>query len=232
VSEVATIDADCWLRPAFARRYVNTLVNGLSTIPAVKEYWFVTLLAALQGVAYLNESGEPITSLLDVGCGPATRTTQLREKLSTPRTVGLDYSPTMIEQAKLFQDFLPASQRIELIQGSADALPFADKAFDVVVCYGLLMCMEEAEEAVKEMLRVSRLGLVAIEESHSYMDASEQGVYARASTGGATPSRYWHDYLSLFTAVGAKTVIYSPIPKPAIPNPPCMVRFIVPSASA
>lgn len=224
------IEADCWLRPSFARRYTNTLVNGLATNVGVREYWFITLLAALQGIDYLRQGDAPIGSVLDVGCGPATRTIQLAGKLPGTRVVGIDYSPAMIEQAERINALLPPTQRVELMKETADFLPFADKEFDVSVCYGFLMCNPSPLASIREMLRVSKLGIVAIEESASFMSPEERGVHTSAV--GATTSRFWHDYLSCFTEAGAKSVLYSIIPKPSTPNPPCMVRFIVPSPSA
>ncbi len=81
---------------------------------------------------------------LDIGCGYG-----FIEKYS-PNTVGVDFS---------FEALLGANKRgvKRLVQASAEKLPFGDDQFDVSLSSGVLEHIINQEEAVREMVRVSRI---------------------------------------------------------------------------
>jgi ubiquinone/menaquinone biosynthesis C-methylase UbiE len=81
-----------------------------------EEAWRADLAALVEVVAAL-----PPVRTLDVACGTGFLTRHLAGEV-----VGLDASPTMIEQAR------GQAPNAELVLGEALALPFADAAFDRV----------------------------------------------------------------------------------------------------
>lgn len=88
--------------------------------------------------------------VLDVACGTGVlaRAAAVRARTVT----GLDVNPGMLDVARR------APTGIEWREGRAEALPFADGAFDAVLCQFGLMFFEDRVRALLEMTRVLRRG--------------------------------------------------------------------------
>jgi SAM-dependent methyltransferase len=96
--------------------------------------------------------------VLDVGCGTGELTRVLDEE--TPgNVVGVDADPTLLAVANDDADPTPPS----LVAGDATRLPFADGAFDLVVCQALLINLPDPVAALAEFRRVSAELVAAIE---------------------------------------------------------------------
>ena len=85
---------------------------------------------------------------LEVGCG----TGLILEKLAkiARRAEGVDLSPGMLALAK--------ERGLDVREGSATELPFADESFDVAVSFKVLAHVPDIERALAEMARVCRPG--------------------------------------------------------------------------
>ena len=91
--------------------------------------------------------------LLDVACGTGILARTAREAVGTSGSVvGLDINDGMLQVAK------QSATDIDWRQGRAEAIPFADNYFDVVVSQFGLMFFEDRRQAIREMLRVLRSG--------------------------------------------------------------------------
>ncbi len=90
---------------------------------------------------------KPTDVLLDVACGTGLVSKHFKGKVA--RIVGVDITTAMAEQARAYLD--------EFVEGPAEALPFADASFDLVVCRQGTQFMRD-DEAVREMFRVLRPG--------------------------------------------------------------------------
>jgi ubiquinone/menaquinone biosynthesis C-methylase UbiE len=105
-----------------------------------------------EAVAPLLEAvgARPGMRLLDVCCGPGYLAAAAAARdLSA---VGVDIAPAMVDLAR---GRVPAA---EFRVGDAEALDFADGAFDAVVCAFGLLHLAEPERAVAEAFRVLRPG--------------------------------------------------------------------------
>jgi len=91
-------------------------------------------------------------SVLDVACGTGALLSRVRETESSTRLVGIDLSES---ELRLARARLPG---VPLYAARAQALPFTDAAFDLVVCHMALMLMDEPERALAESRRVLRNG--------------------------------------------------------------------------
>ncbi|MFI7677385.1 class I SAM-dependent methyltransferase [Actinophytocola sp. NPDC049390] len=67
---------------------------------------------------------------------------------------GLDFSPVMLAQARARA--AEVGREIDLLEGDAQALPFADASFDTVVCTLGLCGIPDERAAIDEMYRVLR----------------------------------------------------------------------------
>jgi SAM-dependent methyltransferase len=95
----------------------------------------------------------PGERVLDVACGTGVVSRLAARRVAPSGTVtGLDLNEGMLSVAGRLP--LPPGLTIEWRQGSALALPFADRAFDVVVCQHGLMFFPDRLKALGEMRRV------------------------------------------------------------------------------
>ncbi len=100
--------------------------------------------------------------VLDVGTG--TGHTGLAFATAGARFVGLDLTRAMLDEARGLAAARGAT--FEPAQGAAEALPFADGAFDAVVCRYCAHHFIDARAAVHEMARVVRPGGVVLLDDH------------------------------------------------------------------
>jgi SAM-dependent methyltransferase len=102
-------------------------------------------LIELAGVA-------PAMRALDVGCGPGALLSALAERLGAENVAGADPSEPFVNACR---------QRVpgaEVVVAGAEALPFADGAFDATLSQLVVNFMDDAEAGVREMARVTGAG--------------------------------------------------------------------------
>lgn len=105
-------------------------------------------------LAYIQQyvTVPPQPTILDVGCGNGYFTHYLHE---WGDTIGIDYSSAM----------LALNPHSHLSKASGYQLPFADNAFDIVVCSNVLHHLDKPQAMLRDMKRVSRQ-YVVISEPH------------------------------------------------------------------
>ncbi|MGD0024469.1 MAG: class I SAM-dependent methyltransferase [Xanthobacteraceae bacterium] len=112
--------------------------------------------------------------VLDVGCGDGTFTRQFAT-LHHGRLAGIDIQERKIEKARAAA--AAAGVAIEFHKASAEAMPFADSSFDVVMFSNSLHHMADIDLALREAVRVlAPGGLLCIMEpvpAGSYFEASK-----------------------------------------------------------
>ena len=121
---------------------------------------------AEDSAAYLLPHLNAGMDLLDVGCGPATITADLAERVAPGRVVGLDAASGALEAARatLAERDLPAG--VELTDGDVMSLPFDDGTFDVAHAHQVLQHLSDPVGALAEMRRVTRPGgIVAVRDA-------------------------------------------------------------------
>jgi ubiquinone/menaquinone biosynthesis C-methylase UbiE len=107
-----------------------------------------------------------VTSVLDLGSGTGRALLTLKARHPGLRIVGIEPSPELraIGHAK-------GPSETELTAGDARALEFPDGSFDLVTEFATLHHIPKPELAVKEMLRISRLGIF-VSDSNNYGQGS------------------------------------------------------------
>jgi ubiquinone/menaquinone biosynthesis C-methylase UbiE len=103
---------------------------------------------------YLQESSR----ILDAGCRDATHLISLVSRGSGRRGVGVDPVPIHIERARRAVAAAGLTDRIELVEGTMNALPQADGHFDLIWCRDVLEQVAELDGALVESARVLRDG--------------------------------------------------------------------------
>jgi ubiquinone/menaquinone biosynthesis C-methylase UbiE len=110
--------------------------------------------------------------VLEVGCGTGLVLRRIASFAKSAR--GLDLSPGMLEKAR--------ARGLDVVEGSATALPFADESFDVTCSFKVLAHIPDIELALGEMARVTRPGGVMLAEF--YNPQSIRGVVKRLGPAG------------------------------------------------
>lgn len=101
----------------------------------------------------------PGDRVLDAGCGTGVLLTALARAVGpTGRVIGLDHNPEFLAEARQRIETAGVAARVELNDGDALALPFADGSFDATHCERLLIHLNEPGQAVAELARVTRPG--------------------------------------------------------------------------
>jgi SAM-dependent methyltransferase len=114
---------------------------------------------------YLLASLRPGMSLLDVGCGPGTITSDLARLVSPGPVTGIDASAEVIAEASASAE-ASGMANLSFEVGSVFDLPREDDSVDVVHAHQLLQHVGDPVAALAEMKRVCRPGgLVAARDS-------------------------------------------------------------------
>jgi ubiquinone/menaquinone biosynthesis C-methylase UbiE len=124
-------------------------------------------------------------AVLDIGAGTGNAVT----KLSAPRRVAVDLSPEMLSRLRA------NDPEVDLVVGLAEALPFTDETFDLVVTYSTLHHLTDWS-ALAEMRRVVRSGGIVLldhEEAFQEVGGWKAAVYAalRAVLQVVADAWYW-----------------------------------------
>jgi demethylmenaquinone methyltransferase / 2-methoxy-6-polyprenyl-1,4-benzoquinol methylase len=96
-------------------------------------------------------------TVLDVATGTGAVAIELVQWTGCS-VVGLDQSPEMLETGRRRVAAAGLEDRIELVEGVADRLPFADAAFDALTFTYLLRYVDDPAATMRELARVVRPG--------------------------------------------------------------------------
>jgi demethylmenaquinone methyltransferase/2-methoxy-6-polyprenyl-1,4-benzoquinol methylase len=94
--------------------------------------------------------------VLDVATGTGMVAAELLARADCA-VVGIDQSAAMLSRARARFAGLPG-ERIELLEGEAEALPFADRSFDALTFTYLLRYVDDPAATMRELARVVRPG--------------------------------------------------------------------------
>jgi len=95
--------------------------------------------------------------VLDVACGTGLVAAELLARADC-EVVGIDQSPEMLAAARARFASATARGQVQLLQGEAEALPFADASFDALTFTYLLRYVDDPAATVAELARVVRPG--------------------------------------------------------------------------
>lgn len=146
------------------------------------------------------------TRLLDVACGIGTSAIYLAQQFGC-RVVGLEYSSEAAAAATEAARAAGLGHLIQIHQGDAEALPFADGAFDAILCECALCTFSDKDSAAGEFARVLRSG-----GRLGFSDVTRQGPLPQeldtlmawiACLAGARPLQ---DYVTLLEGAGLNVV--------------------------
>lgn len=102
----------------------------------------------------------PGARVLDVATGTGMVAAELLARAASCTVVGLDQSAEMLSaaRARFAGEESEVGQRVELVEGEAEALPFADTSFDALTFTYLLRYVDDPPATIGELARVVRPG--------------------------------------------------------------------------
>jgi ubiquinone/menaquinone biosynthesis C-methylase UbiE len=154
--------------------------------------------------------------LLEVGCGTGLILERLAAHCKTAK--GVDLSPGMLEPAK--------ARGLDVQVGSATSLPFEDEQFDVVCSFKVLAHVPEIEQAIREMLRVTRKGGYVLAEMYNPM--SLRALVKRLGPAGAISDKTKES--AVFTRFDTPWAVRRLVPPGARIIDSRGVRIVIPTA--
>ena len=119
----------------------------------------------------MNESHAPVTcwalehwqiapeeELLDIGCGGGATLKRMGEKITTGHLTGIDYSPVSVKTSLKTNRQDVESGKMKVLEGSVEALPFADDGLDKIITVESFYFWPDPQENLKEVRRVLKEG--------------------------------------------------------------------------
>jgi demethylmenaquinone methyltransferase/2-methoxy-6-polyprenyl-1,4-benzoquinol methylase len=139
---------------AFARELFAPIGSDYDRVAAVLSFgqdprWRHALVA--------GSAVPPTAHVLDVATGTAAVAISMARRYGC-RVTGLDQSRGMLETGGRRVAQAGLSDRIELVEGHAEALPFEDASFDGVTSTYFLRYVDDVPAAIVELARVARPG--------------------------------------------------------------------------
>jgi len=99
----------------------------------------------------------PAAVLADVGSGPGTSAVQLARETGC-RVVGVELAPASVAEARRRATAAGVAERVEFVEGDAEALPLPDASTDGVICECALCTFPDKRAAAREFVRVLHPG--------------------------------------------------------------------------
>lgn len=129
------------------------------------EHWEEQDLAP-KDLERIRERGERCDTLLDAGCGDGYLLAALAG--AARRRFGADLSGEGLVRARE-----RLGPNVPLVQAFLEALPFADRAFEVVVSTHVLEHVRDLDAAISELKRVCRRRLIVLVPRQQYLPYTE-----------------------------------------------------------
>lgn len=132
--------------------------------PDLHEVWLNTYYSG-RNVRFYDEAFDyilrvltpaPGATFLDAGCGNGTHTVRLAQQ-GYP-VVAVDCSAYILKKAESLVQDCNLSERVKFQQGDVTHLSFPNAQFEYVLCWGVLMHIPQVEQAIQELVRVTKPG--------------------------------------------------------------------------
>lgn len=163
--------------------------------------------AGEQMLARMNESHAPLTAwglshftwrgdeaVLDIGCGGGANLRHMSAHVTTGHLTGIDYSATSVQTSRQTNAAAIAAGKMEINEGSVEALPFADNTFDKITTVESFYFWPKPQENLKEVRRVLKPGgtflLIAEIYGHDGLSAEVRENIKRYHLYNPTPETF------------------------------------------
>jgi ubiquinone/menaquinone biosynthesis C-methylase UbiE len=137
---------------------MNKAADPAAVIRTLDGFAEIEGLAAARDALLADLRLRPGHRVLEAGCGPATALPALLGRVGpTGQVVGIDPTKAFIEEARGRASARGAANT-EYREGDIREIPYPDAAFDAVFCDKVLIHVGPTEQAIREMVRVTKPG--------------------------------------------------------------------------
>ena len=114
--------------------------------------------------------------VLDIGCGGGANMARLLQRCPKGTVTGIDHSPVSVKKSTEVNAAAIAAGRCKVMEASATALPFADRAFDLVTAFETVYFWPEIEKCFAGVHRTLKAGgcFVIVNEDDGLTDANKK----------------------------------------------------------
>lgn len=150
----------------------------------------------VQGLRAFSDRSPSQLRVLDVATGTGRTLRQIRAALPQAQLVGLDLSPAYLRQANRWLSQLP-SELPQLVQGNAEAMPFADASMQAITCVFLLheLPADARQNVLNDCYRMLEPGGVLVLADSVQMADSPQFQPAMENFRRVFHEPYYRDYI-------------------------------------
>ena len=127
--------------------YGRQMLNRMSESHAGVTEWGLGFLAL-----------EPAHAVLDIGCGAGAALSRMAQTVTAGHLTGADYSPVSGQTARENNAEAVAAGRMEIVEASVEALPFAEGTFDRIITVESFYFWPSPAENLAEVRRVLKDG--------------------------------------------------------------------------
>lgn len=120
--------------------------------------------------AYLAAHLQPGMDLLDVGCGPATITCDLAERVAPGRVLAIDVSETVLARARAHAESRGVTN-VEFRRADIAIDDVTETRFDVAHAHQVLLHLHDPANALRRMMKVVRPGGIVAARDADYAGA-------------------------------------------------------------
>ena len=109
---------------------------------------------SLWGLKHLNIKSDDI--ILDIGCGGGININRMAK--DAKKVYGIDYSIESVKLSKKVNEKFIEEQKVEIIEGNVEKLPFEDNTFDIVTAVETVYFWPNIEKCFGEVKRILKPG--------------------------------------------------------------------------
>ena len=109
---------------------------------------------SLWGLKHLNIKSDDI--ILDISCGGGININRMAK--DAKKVYGIDYSIESVKLSKKVNEKFIEEQKVEIIEGNVEKLPFEDNTFDIVTAFETVYFWPNIEKCFGEVKRILKPG--------------------------------------------------------------------------
>ena len=133
----------------------------------LKRFWTILRLSGVS-------EGKTVSSILDVGCGTGNYVIWLSRFCDN--IWGIDFSEEMVKEAKTRIQEGGLEDRVSVLIGDAESLPFASNYFDLTISNEVLPHLEDPLKCLEEMARITKKGGQIVIACHNFYSAFSRAL--------------------------------------------------------
>ena len=175
--------------------------------------------AGAEMLTRMNESHKDVTAwglshimlkgsenVLDIGCGGGAALGRVADSITTGHLTGVDYSPVSVELSRMNNSALIEQGKMDIVEGSVEALPFVDESFDFIYTVESFYFWKNTAASLKEVCRVLRRGgnFFIIADIYGDAELSEKSIRDVAKYDMLNPTRA--EFSELLSSAGFSEV--------------------------